>query len=84
MAPALLTGCVWVIAATITACLPMKHQYIPGIALLIAAPLLLIWIGFSIGPLWAVAGLAAFLSMFRNPLKYFWARLRGRKPEVPE
>lgn len=84
MDPALLTGCFWVIAATITACLPMRLQYVPGIALLIAAPLLLIWIGISTGPVWALAGFAAFLSMFRNPLRYFWARLRGRKPEMPE
>ena len=84
MAPALLFGCLWVIAATITACLPMKRQYVPGIALLIAAPLLLIWIGVTVGAIWAVAGGAAFLSMFRNPLKYMWARARGQKPELPE
>lgn len=84
MAPALLTGCFWVLAATITACLPMKRQYIPGVALLVAAPFLLVWIGVSIGPVWALAGCAAFLSMFRNPLKYFWARLRGHKPGLPE
>ncbi|MHA6325449.1 DUF2484 family protein [Roseivivax sp. CAU 1753] len=84
MAPALLAGCFWVIAATIVACLPTRRQYLLGAILMIAAPVLLVWIGLSIGAIWAIAGLAAFLSMFRNPVRYIWGRMRGQVPDVPE
>ena len=73
----------WVLAATAVAMLPMRHQYIPGVALLIAAPLLILWIGISVAWWAGVLALAAFVSMFRNPLRYLLARLRGQKPELP-
>ena len=41
----LVLGAFWVIAAALTAMLPMRRQMIPGSGLLIAAPILLIWIG---------------------------------------
>jgi len=73
----------WVFAATGVAMLPMRHQYIPGVALLIAAPLLILWIAIAV-TWWAGAlALAAFISMFRNPLRYFWARARGQNPQLP-
>ena len=73
----------WVFAATGVAMLPMRHQYVPGVALLIAAPLLIVWIGVGVA-WWAGAlALAAFVSMFRNPLRYFWAKLRGQNPQLP-
>jgi hypothetical protein len=55
----------------------------PGIALLIAAPLLILWIGATHGWWWAAFGLFAFLSMFRNPLRYFIGRAVGRPMELP-
>jgi hypothetical protein len=80
-------GCVWIVAAAITAIVPMKHQMIPGIALLIAAPILLIWIGMTHGWAWLAFGLFAFVSMFRRPLIYF-ARcafgLPNDRPNSPE
>ncbi|WP_299140409.1 DUF2484 family protein [uncultured Tateyamaria sp.] len=80
----LLLACVgWVLASTAVAMLPMRHQYIPGIALLILAPVLILWIGISVA-WWAGAlAAAAFVSMFRNPLRYFWAKLRGQNPQLP-
>ena len=74
----------WVFASVGVAMLPMRQQYIPGVILLIAAPVLIFMIGMQVG--WLVAGLAfaAFVSMFRNPLKYLIARLRGQRPEVPK
>ena len=74
----------WVFASAGVAMLPMRQQYIPGVILLIAAPVLIFMIGMQVG--WLVAGLAfaAFVSMFRNPLKYLIARLRGQRPEVPK
>ncbi|NBD30077.1 MAG: DUF2484 family protein [Alphaproteobacteria bacterium] len=79
-----LVSILWVFAATITALLPMRHQYLPGITLLIAAPVLIIWLGAAHGWGWSALALAAFVSMFRNPLRYLWARARGHRPEVPK
>lgn len=73
----------WVFAATGVAMLPMRHQYVPGVILLIAAPLLILWIGISVAWWAGVLALAAFLSMFRNPLRYFWAKARGQNPQLP-
>ncbi|SPH21822.1 hypothetical protein ASD8599_02571 [Ascidiaceihabitans donghaensis] len=81
----LLFACItWVFASVACAMLPMRRQYIPGVILLIAAPVLIVWIGFQVHPLAAVAALAAFVSMFRNPLRYLLARLRGEEPELPK
>ena len=73
----------WVFASVGVAMLPMRHQYIPGVALLIAAPVLIIAIGIHVGWLASLVAVLAFVSMFRNPLRYLWARLRGEKPELP-
>ena len=70
MSVPLILGCIWVLAAAATAMLPMRRQMVPGLALLAATPVLLIWIGISHGWLWAALGLLAFLSMFRRPLSY--------------
>jgi hypothetical protein len=68
MAQSLIAGCLWVLAAAATAMLPMRRQMVPGLALLVAAPALIAWIGVSVS--WWVGGLGllAFLSMFRRPL----------------
>lgn len=74
----------WVFASAGVAMLPVRRQYFPGIALLLAAPVLIIMSGMQFGWIYALLGLAAFISMFRNPLRYLAARLRGAHPEVPE
>ncbi len=84
MSQSLLLGCLWVVAATIVAMLPMRRQFGPGIALLIAAPVLVWFIGHQHGWILAGAGLAAVLSMFRKPLRFIFAKIRGQKPEVPK
>ncbi|KPP92061.1 MAG: Protein of unknown function (DUF2484) [Rhodobacteraceae bacterium HLUCCA08] len=73
----------WVLAGTLTALLPMRLQYAPGITLLIAAPVLILWLGAVHGWWLSALALFAFGSMFRRPLAYFWARARGRRPERP-
>lgn len=83
MTAALIAGCLWVIAAAITAMLPMRGQMMPGVALLVGAPVLIVWIGMTHGWVWTVIGLLAFASMMRNPLRYLWARARGQTPSVP-
>lgn len=84
MSPPLVLGTFWIIAAALTAMLPMRAQMIPGIALLIAAPVLLVWIGLTHGWLWLAFGLFAFLSMFRNPLIYFARRAFGLPSPDPQ
>ncbi len=77
-------GCVWIVAAAITAMLPMKHQMILGIALLIAAPILLIWIAMTHGWAWFAFGIFAFASMFRRPLIHFARRAVGLPNDRPD
>lgn len=67
----------WVFASTAVAMLPMRLQYVPGVALLIAAPGVIGFLGFQHGWLAAVGAVAAFVSMFRNPLRFFWRKWRG-------
>lgn len=74
----------WVLAATVVAFLPMRYQYIPGIALLVAAPVLIWLIAQQFGWVYAALGLFAFVSMFRNPLRYFVRRAMGQRPEIPK
>ena len=83
MSAAVWAICIWVLAASATALLPMRHQYAPGLTLLLAAPLLLLWLGAVEGWGWAALGLAGFASMFRNPLVYLFRRARGEQPEIP-
>jgi len=80
----LVFGAFWVLAATATAVLPMRAQMVPGLALLVAAPMLLIWIGMVHGWLWAGFGLFAFVSMFRRPLRFFAVRVFGHPPVPPK
>jgi len=83
MSFSLIAGAVWVILATIVATLSMRRQFPPGIILLLAAPVLLGWIGMQHGWVWVALGTFAFVSMFRNPLRYLMRRLRGERPEIP-
>lgn len=81
----LLWACIaWVFASALVAMLPMRHQYVPGVALLIAAPVLIVWVGAAFSWLAAALALFAFVSMYRNPLRYFVARARGQRPEIPK
>lgn len=84
MAWSVIVSALWVFAATATALLPMRFQYLPGITLLVAAPVLIVWLGYDFGWGWSIGALAAFVSMFRNPLRYFYARARGQAPELPK
>ena len=67
----------WVFAATFVAFLPIRRQYLPGSLLLLAAPCLIGFLGYQHGWLAAAGALAAFVSMFRNPLRYFWGKWTG-------
>ena len=80
MASSVLASCLWVLAASGTAMLPMRRQMVPGLGLLLSAPVLMAWLALEAG-WWAGAlALLAFLSMFRRPLGALlrWALGRGR------
>jgi hypothetical protein len=83
MSLSLTLGCLWVLASAITAMLPMRRQYVPGVILLFAAPALLIFIGAEHGAVWALIGLLAFVSMFRNPLIYLAKKALGLPVQPP-
>ncbi len=84
MSLALIIACLWVLAATVTAMLPMRRQYAPGITLLVIAPFLIGWLAWTHGAWIGVAALVAFLSMFRNPLIYFVKKAMGKLVEIPK
>jgi len=81
MSALVILSCLWVLASAIVAMLPMRRQFVPGVALLVAAPVLIFLIGLQYGWMFAALGLAAFVSMFRNPLRYLYTRLCGHNPE---
>ncbi len=83
MSDPLILGGLWVIAAAVVAMLPMRLQMVPGLTLLIAAPVLLVWIGMEHGWYWLAFGLFAFVSMFRYPLRYFLFKALGRPVPRP-
>lgn len=73
MSLSLTLAALWGLAATATALLPMRYQIVPGLFLLVSAPVLIVMLGHEYGVLAAAAALAGFVSMFRRPLGY-WAR----------
>ena len=77
MNASLVASCLWVLAATITALLPMRLQYPPGFMLLILAPVLIVWLGLDYGVWIALLAFVGFLSMFRNPLTYLGRKALG-------
>ncbi len=80
----MIVACLWVVASAIVALLPMRRQNVPGVALLFAAPVLIAWLWGAHG--WIVGGLAlfGFLSMFRNPLRYFAKKALGLPVGLPK
>lgn len=83
MSGALVAACLWGLAATLTAFLPMRWQFMPGLALLLLALPLLVWLGATHGIWVALLGFAGFLSMFRRPLWYLGRRALGRPLPPP-
>lgn len=78
-------ACFWVLAATGVAMLPMRYQYVPGIALLLAAPVLVGVIWVEHGWMFGAAALFGFVSMFRRPLVFFGRKALGLPTEeVPK
>lgn len=83
MSLSLILAAIWVVIATITAMLPMRRQFVLGFGLLLAAPVLIVYIGVQHGIWISVLGLLAFVSMFRKPIYYLGRRALGHKAELP-
>ncbi len=86
MSLSLILACFWVLASALVAALPLRRQYVPGVALLIAAPVLIVVIFYEHGALLGFTALFGFVSMFRRPLLYFGRKALGlpverHKPE---
>ncbi|MEE9427263.1 MAG: DUF2484 family protein [Paracoccaceae bacterium] len=84
MSLSLTLAAIWAILASFVALMPMRRQYAPGVTLLALAPLMIGFIGVQHGFLPAGLGLLAFLSMFRNPLIYFYKKAMGKPVELPK
>ncbi len=84
MSWSLTMGAIYVLCAAVVALLPIRRQYWPAGIMLLAAPLLLTFIGYQHGWFWLALGMLAFVSMFRNPLRYLWKKSRGEHVELPE
>ena len=82
MSLSILLSALWVLASTVVAFLPMRLQIVPGSLLMLSAPVLIGFLGYEHGWIAAVAAVAAFLSMYRNPLRYFWRKMRGQAGEA--
>lgn len=78
MTAPIIAACLWVLAATVVAFLPMRVQRVLGLPLVAAAAVLIVWLSRAVSPWIGVAALAAFVSMFRRPLGHLAARLRGK------
>lgn len=68
----------WAVAATTVALLPMQRQYLPGGALLLIAPGLIVFLGVQHGWIAATAGMLGLASMFRTPLRHYGSIWRAR------
>jgi hypothetical protein len=72
----LIAAILWVLATTAVAMLPVERHFVPGRILLCIAPFLLVWMGFELGWMAVAFGLFAVGSMYRRPIKYYWAKWR--------
>ena len=79
-----LAAILWVFVATGTAMLPMRWQALPGLPLLVLAPVVIVWLGRAYGPWLVAVAVFAFLSMFRRPLWFLSRRALGLPVERPD
>lgn len=77
----LIAACLWVLAASVTAMLPMRYQYVPGLTLLILAPVLIYLIAVNHGIAMTLFAVLAVLSLFRRPLMHYARKATGTLKE---
>ncbi len=79
MALSLIIACAWVLASTIVAMLPMRLQFPPGVVLFASAPALILWLTLDFGWFIGALAIAAFVSMYRNPIRFYWRKWTGQE-----
>ncbi len=79
MALSLIIACAWVLASTIVAMLPMRLQFPPGVVLFASAPALILWLSLDFGWVIGALAIAAFVSMYRNPIRFYWRKWTGQE-----
>jgi hypothetical protein len=80
----LILAFLWVVASAVTAMLPMRRQYIPGVTLLVFGVPMLVFVGYQNGWWITAIALAAAVSMFRHPLRYIFRRTLGLPVALPK
>lgn len=78
MSLALILACVWVVASSIVAMMPMRFHWRFGLPLLLLSVPMVIFVGYTHGWIWTAVIILAVGSMYRNPLRYFVNRFRAR------
>ena len=85
MSWALISACVWLIAANVAAMLPSRDHHWRRAFVLIAVGIpILGWVTYEAGPIWGMVLLAAGASVLRWPVIYFWRWLRRKVAEPAE
>ena len=84
MTTSIILAAIWVLAATGVAMLPMRLQFPFGSVLLVAAFGVVGFLGYEHGIWAALIGLAGFVSMFRNPLRFYWGKWMGTSAKGDE
>ena len=70
---ALAAGLIWLIVANVAAMVPSKdHHWSIAYRLIAVGVPVLIWVGWTNGPFWALAFVIAAASVMRWPLVYLW------------
>ncbi len=77
-------GCLWVLAVTAIAMLPMRRQFVPGIVLLMLAPVLIWMLWQEFGWMVGCFGIFALFSMFRRPVRFYTKKFLGQGDVSPE
>ncbi|GEM_PF-1425243 len=81
LSPVLLVTIIWVLVISVIGMLPMRFHWRFGLPMLLLFPVILLWLGWSMGIWWALALLAGALSIYRYPARHYgrmlWRKLRG-------
>ena len=82
MTPLFWIALTWVLATIMVARLPLGQRFVPGALLALAALPILVSIFLQLGPLGALLGAGAALSLFPNTLRLAQARWRGERVRI--
>ncbi len=82
MTPLFWISLTWVLASVAVARLPVHQRFLPGALLMGTAVPILLAIGFQVGWLMAVFGVAAVVSLYPNLVHLLHARYRGEETAI--